>query len=161
MTKPEWPTDEELLRLYGVATPCYHVDEYKRELAFARAAIALDRTRFGRPAIQPEERWYPGFADWLEREMPEGTVIGDPLWWASKIATYLQSHAYPAIKPVPVCERLPGPEDCDEQGKCWFLRNLVGDPTWSLEDPSSTITFGRTYFLPHWALPVPSSPTNE
>jgi hypothetical protein len=36
-----------------------------------------------------EEEWYSRFADWLEREMPEGTVIGDPLWWASKIADYL------------------------------------------------------------------------
>jgi hypothetical protein len=32
------------------------------------------------------DKWYPDFADWLERKMPEGTVIGDPLWWASKIA---------------------------------------------------------------------------
>jgi len=47
---------------------------------------------WGRPAIEPEERWYPSFADWLEREMPKGTVIGDPLWWASKIATYLQRY---------------------------------------------------------------------
>ena len=36
---PEPPTDEELLRLYGVATPCYHVEEFKRELDFARAAL--------------------------------------------------------------------------------------------------------------------------
>jgi hypothetical protein len=38
-TKPEPPTDEELLRLYGVATPCYHVEKFKRELDFARAAL--------------------------------------------------------------------------------------------------------------------------
>ena len=36
---PEPPTDEELLRLYGVATPCYHVEEFKRELNFVRAAL--------------------------------------------------------------------------------------------------------------------------
>ena len=36
---PEPPTDVELLRLYGVATPCYHVEEYKRELNFARAVL--------------------------------------------------------------------------------------------------------------------------
>ena len=36
---PEPPTDEELLRLYGVATPCYHVEEFKRELNFARAVL--------------------------------------------------------------------------------------------------------------------------
>ena len=33
------PTDEELLRLYGVAIPCYHVEEFKRELNFVRAAL--------------------------------------------------------------------------------------------------------------------------
>jgi hypothetical protein len=37
--EPVAPTDEELLRLYGVATPCYHVEEYRRELDFARAAL--------------------------------------------------------------------------------------------------------------------------
>ncbi len=36
---PEPPTDEELLRLYGVATPCYQVEEFKRELDFARAVL--------------------------------------------------------------------------------------------------------------------------
>lgn len=25
------------------------------------------------------------FDDWLTREMPAGTVIGDPLWWAPRI----------------------------------------------------------------------------
>ena len=42
---PEPPTDEELLRLYGVSTPCYHVEEFKRELNFARAV--LDRWGHG------------------------------------------------------------------------------------------------------------------
>ena len=37
--QPVAPTDEELLRIYGVATPCYHVEEYKRELDFARAVL--------------------------------------------------------------------------------------------------------------------------
>ena len=48
---------------------------------------------------EPEENWYPRFADWLEQEMPEGTVIGDPLWWASKIADYLARCGRPAIQP--------------------------------------------------------------
>jgi hypothetical protein len=38
--EPQGPTDEELLRIYGVATPCYHAEEYKRELEFARAVLA-------------------------------------------------------------------------------------------------------------------------
>jgi hypothetical protein len=37
---PEPPTDEELLRLYQVATPCYSIKEYRRELDFARAVLA-------------------------------------------------------------------------------------------------------------------------
>ena len=36
---PAPPTDDELLRIYGVATPCYHVEEFKRELDFARAVL--------------------------------------------------------------------------------------------------------------------------
>ena len=40
-TPPPEPTDEELLRLYGVATPCYHVEEFKRELNFVRAALEM------------------------------------------------------------------------------------------------------------------------
>ena len=38
--EPQGPSDEELLRIYGVATPCYHAGEYKRELEFARAVLA-------------------------------------------------------------------------------------------------------------------------
>jgi hypothetical protein len=33
----------------------------------------------------------------------------------------------PAIQPVPVSERLPGPEDCDEEGRCWWW-NVTMDP---------------------------------
>lgn len=28
----------------------------------------------------------PSFAEWLATEMPAGTVIGDPAWWANRIA---------------------------------------------------------------------------
>jgi hypothetical protein len=38
--EPEAPTDQELLRLYQVATPCHAEKEYKRELDFARAVLA-------------------------------------------------------------------------------------------------------------------------
>ena len=63
----------------------------------ARAALAQPK-----PVGPTDEgEWYPGFADWLEREMPEGTVIGDPLWWASKIADYLARWGHPTVKPVP------------------------------------------------------------
>jgi hypothetical protein len=49
--EPVAPTDEELLRLYGVATPCYHVEEYRRELDYARAVWRL--ARWNTPTAQP------------------------------------------------------------------------------------------------------------
>jgi len=64
----------------------------------------------------------------------------------------------PAVEPVPVNERLPGPEDCDDQGRCWCF-----SPDAQIEGISifnSRWYFGRiadhdTHWLPHWALPVP------
>jgi len=57
------------------------------------AILEIVRTAFARrvalpPRSQGVDQWYPDFANWLEGEMSEGTVIGDPLWWASKIASY-------------------------------------------------------------------------
>jgi hypothetical protein len=62
----------------------------------------------------------------------------------------------PAIEPVPVAERLPGPEDCDAEGRCWWW-NVTMDPDspnwWSLESIEYIET--EPYWLPHHALPVP------
>ena len=63
----------------------------------------------------------------------------------------------PAIKPVPVAERLPGPEDCDAEGRCWWwIVDQPGElPHWiycQLEVLSWT---NFTAWLPHHALPVP------
>jgi hypothetical protein len=165
----EGPTDEELLQIAASSIAPYescgiHIGEYEAEteravevygselITFARATLA----RWGRPAVEPLERWYPSFANWLEREMPEGTVIGDPLWWASKIATYLQRYGRLAIEPVPVSERLPGPGDCDAEGRCWWwIVDQPGElPHWiycTLEVLSWT---NFTAWLPHYALPT-------
>jgi hypothetical protein len=58
-----------------------------------------------------------------------------------------------AIEPVPVAERLPGPEDCDGEGWCWMYEP---DGVWwqvLIEAPS--IMPSLTHWLPHHALPVP------
>jgi hypothetical protein len=62
----------------------------------------------------------------------------------------------PAIQPVPVSERLPGPEDCTAQGWCWVLYRSFA--TWTLEPPlgEDGKHTGYTHWLPHWALPVPA-----
>jgi hypothetical protein len=63
----------------------------------------------------------------------------------------------PAIEPVPVAERLPGPEDCDDQGRCWMCGKVDGD--WrliSIDNPGvPQLKYAFSHWLPHWALPVP------
>ena len=74
--------------------------------------------------------------------------------------------------PVPVTERLPGPEDCDEKGRCWIFDpgDRVSSPAWMLEtteefewlktqDKEKLVQAaqrGRLTWLPHYALPLPS-----
>jgi hypothetical protein len=62
----------------------------------------------------------------------------------------------PAIEPVPVSERLPGPEDCDEEGMCWWWHEETGDvlPHWVFA-PAEVVENQYLTWLPHWALPVP------
>ena len=71
--------------------------------------------------------------------------------WA--ISTALTRWGRPAIKPVPVSERLPGPEDCDGCGNCWWFRQATRDDFsfWWLGGGDNT----STHWLPHHALPVP------
>ena len=60
----------------------------------------------------------------------------------------------PAIEPVPVSERLPGPEDCDAEGLCWWWEPDCEQPeAWCIGLPE--YCGSSTHWLPHWALPVP------
>ena len=67
----------------------------------------------------------------------------------------------PTIEPVPVSERLPGPEDCDAEGRCWTGSNDFIDETGDRPVPYPAswelrwILNEDTHWLPHWALPVP------
>jgi hypothetical protein len=55
--------------------------------------------------------------------------------------------------PVPVAERLPGPEDCDAGGRCWAWDWLA--EKWCLCDRTSAC-HGFDYWLPATALPLPA-----
>jgi hypothetical protein len=62
----------------------------------------------------------------------------------------------PAIEPVPVTERLPGPEDCDAEGRCWWWNNMRNH--WVLLDAryrTRAELWSFTAWLPYYALPVP------
>jgi hypothetical protein len=80
--------------------------------------------------------------------------IDEIVWWAQRQA--LARWGRSAIEPVPVSERLPGPKDCDAEGRCWWW-NPTMDPDcpnwWSFESTEYIET--EPYWLPHWALPVP------
>jgi hypothetical protein len=68
----------------------------------------------------------------------------------------LQRYGRPAIESVPVSERLPGPEDCDAEGRCWMCGKVEGD--WRListDNPGvPQLKYAFSHWLPHWALPV-------
>jgi hypothetical protein len=71
--------------------------------------------------------------------------------------------ARPAIEPVPIAERLPGPEDCaqwpEEPGEspwCWFAsEHEEGGWRWRQDCLCDPRAYGYTHWLPHHALPVP------
>ena len=85
------------------------------------------------------------------------------------LAAQLLGERRPAIEPVPVAERLPGPEDCDAEGRCWWLKQAANPehdlltPTWHLQrhGPAGSTFFKFTHWLPHHALPMPQQEANN
>jgi hypothetical protein len=132
--------------------------------AEARAALAQPEPQGPtdeEPTDQEIEEWADAAAEVPLEEMdPE--VHG---WrrcfksdeFSETIRAALRRWGRPAIEPVPVSERLPGPEDCDAEGRCWWFSppacgpNTIR-PCWTFD--SETLE-GDTHWLPHWALPVP------
>ena len=94
---------------------------------------------------------------WLEDEW-RANNDGEDLPMVDYARGVLAKWGHPTPQPVAVSERLPGPEDCDEQGRCWMCGKVGGD--WRL---ISTINSGirrLTYCFSHW-LPANALPTPE
>jgi hypothetical protein len=66
----------------------------------------------------------------------------------------------PAIEPVPVSERLPDPEDCDAEGRCWMFDDMLGLPSWTLIKVLGKNLEPDMTWLPHHALPMPAPANN-
>ena len=115
--EPQGPSDEELLRIYRVARYCYQVEEYKRELDFARAVLA----RWGRPAIEPvpkredvhyarelhdaEGEWQAGgSANSLEDVQREGNRYLQTYSQDGPHKLIIERHCVTTIEPVPGVE---------------------------------------------------------
>jgi hypothetical protein len=80
----------------------------------------------------------------------------------------LQRYSRPAIQPVPVSERLPGPEDCDGDGRCWWWHPdhkeddfddgwILLNPKWADGRRDSDDSLIYTHWLPANALPTPEA----
>ena len=60
-------------------------------------------------------------------------------------------------QPVAVSERLPGPEDCDEQGRCWVFDDQLGLPSWTLIRVQGRSLAPDMYWRPASVMPTPEA----
>ena len=168
--EPEGPTDEEWDALVERAWDKYQTVGYQGErfiydhdfnnaLDYVRKELA----RFSRPTPQPTNKKSltvqpaDGEVAELVADMREQAnhgysefIGGDDLRRAADLLEQLSP-----LQPIPVSERLPGPGDCDADGRVWWL----GVETWMLRTyavvAGAAIPLG-THWLPAHALPLPS-----
>jgi hypothetical protein len=142
-------------------------ESHLRVSRLTRAADLLERLAQPEPQGPLEHDWLPELRGHFERILcvarsSGGRTVGN-IELADRLldAVVPVSHRWcrPAIKPVPVAERLPGPEDCDAEGRCWLCGIVEGD--WRLMDHSNTgmpqLKYCFSHWLPHHALPVPTN----
>jgi hypothetical protein len=152
--EPQGPTDEEIEAAARVIYGSMRFDRIsytkpwvERGNSFAqdearRCARAV-LTRWGCPAIEPQKPTN-GFIAWCLFD-PDGQLRPE----AIEVLTACQ--LMPPT-PVPVAERLPGPEDCDGEGWCWWWNK--DELSWTKGLPEYCAgSYGP--WLPHHALPVP------
>ena len=73
-------------------------------------------------------------------------------------AADLLQRQYP--QPVPVSERLPGPEDCDAGGRCWWYGEGADMIGWTLDSEGASY-YRAKFWLPANALPLPEQEVSE
>jgi hypothetical protein len=129
-------TDEDLLRTYGLAKRdhCYEgpTDDWPKRsersatVCGLRAVIAADRARWGLNdevqralvlAVSTLEGWN-NHGDWVWPESALAQAKQGPTETLGILRDLLARYTRPTTEPVPVSERLPGPEDCDAEGRC-------------------------------------------
>ena len=114
-----------------------------------RARALLDQPVAEGPSDEEIEEWADDCPDAPLEEMdPE--VHGWRRCFTAKefsetIRAAIARWGHPTPQPVAVSERLPGPEDCDAEERCWLMA-----PRWIL--PASELT----HWLPANALPLPA-----
>jgi hypothetical protein len=115
-----------------------------------RAADLLERLAESEPVGPTDEELNDTYwKAWHEHLDRTNSVLH-----AAGLRAVLARWGRPAITPIPVSERLPGPEDCDAEGCCWaiggrgdWMRVYVIGRSWS--NPV------YTHWLPFHSLPLP------
>ena len=126
----------------------------------ARAALAEQVTEPPAPPAEGEiDQLVSQLRDYAQGEAENGWH--DDAARFRRAAELLERHAAPV--PVPVAERLPGPKDCDAEGRCWLCGKVEGD--WRLINPANAGVPRLQYYFSHWlpahALPLPAPQGGE
>jgi hypothetical protein len=130
-----------------------HVGEGS-EVGFENA-IAEALARWGRPTIEPVPNGGVAFNQKIDEIWCQagGDINLSPLTRIAFAEALITKYASPAIKPVPVAERLPGPENFHpENDWCWGWYGW----RWRMMDRTCFYPgCEASHYAPHWALPVP------
>lgn len=163
--EPEGPTDKELAELYRKSY--YECENRQGDVAqvFAlRAVLARWGNHRGILSSSPQSPSgeVAEHARWLNFEAEQALKAGRyfPAEMLTRAAELLSRLSPP--QPIPVSERLPEPEDCDAEKRCWAgIRESVdtsGDrdidlpPSWELRE----VCAQDDVWLPANALPQPN-----
>jgi len=133
------------------------VDEDAMYEAFERARAALLAQPEPTPAADGE---VAELVEWLR-------VTGELLSRRSDIQCRIDLRLFhraadllerQALRPIPVSERLPGPGDCDERGRCWWYemrRWRLAGPMEDSEEYMNVLAACFSHWLGAHALPLP------
>ena len=124
---------------------CWYIEDNGYGISDLEALLRRASTALAQPKPQG-----PTDEDLWELYDDMGGDPEDCAWCSTYARAVLARWGRPAIEPVPVAERLPGPEDCDAGGCCWVASEDC--PAWHRV---SRHFDAWHYWLPHHALPVP------
>ena len=143
--------------------------EIRNELKSALAEPDQEEEVLARVAFKDQEINFPSDLvlrqycdDWFNSD-PEREEV-DPVELCRGAIELFARFGNTTPQPVPVSERLPGPEDCDGEGRCWWGEPQIGDShdaTWNLctqDEAEDYCTWGtKCGWLPAHTLPLPTT----
>ena len=127
-------------------------DGYENSLVSeARAYLAQPE-----PAAGPTDEELDALANqaWIRKEiLEEYGSIENAFDCCAFVRAVLARYGHQPPQPIPLSERLPGPEDCDGMGRCWWIEF---DQQWFAAWVCDSVPPRRaTHWLPAHALPLP------